>query len=166
MYRKTKGWKTIPGKSKFAVRNKDWCWALEISILCVWARLCVFYFPWHWEVWSLACMSQPRARHLSHHRPLGPRDLAGIWATLHPDICWCRGAWPSPVQLSLYLCCLRPVQKDARRKNMKLGGINTSRPLMATRLVSKTMNGQKPPNASIWSHTPVLLSAQAMQPVC
>ena len=47
----------------------------------------------------------------------------------------------------------RPVQKDARRKTMKFGGTNTSRSLTATRLVSKTMNGQKPPNAFTLDHT-------------
>ena len=38
---------------------------------------------------------------------------------------------------------------------MNFGGTNTSRSLTTTRLVSKTMNGQKPPNAFLWSYTPV-----------
>ena len=38
---------------------------------------------------------------------------------------------------------------------MKFGGTGASRSLTATRLVTKTMNGQNPPNDRIWTHIPL-----------
>ena len=41
-----------------------------------------------------------------------------------------------------------PIQKDARRKTMHLGGTQTSRSFTRTRLVTKTMDGLNPQNVN------------------
>ena len=41
-----------------------------------------------------------------------------------------------------------PIQKDAHRKTMHLGGTQTSRSFTRTRLVTKTMDGLNPPNVN------------------
>ena len=41
-----------------------------------------------------------------------------------------------------------PIQTDVRRKNMNVGGTQTSRSFTRTRLVTKTMDGLNPPNVN------------------
>ncbi len=82
--------------------------------------------------------------------------------------------------LSLLFCVFLvsgPIQKDARRTNIKFGGTQTSRSFTRTRLVTKTMDGLNPPNVnainSNWSFgsaspvfwgCPGLLDTLAYQP--
>ena len=77
------------------------------NLECLGANCVPLCFLWRLEIWSQTWMSQPRACRLSFQPTPGLKRVAEIWATfLHIYICWCRGAWALPCQLSFFVYLL------------------------------------------------------------